>query len=300
MPTPLPPLNPLRAFEATARNGSLTKAASELNVTHGAVSHQIRALEQSLNVRLFKRTAGGLKLSKQGESFLPAISAAFEGIVSATALLTRPTSSGPLSVNCVPTLLSLWVLPRLGSFLEQYPEISLTFHASNDPRVLYQSSVDVGLFYGNGNWSDCWVRKWTDVEIIPVASPTLMNIRPIRSAMDLSSHILLHSDDGREWRTWLAAADATHIVPKRHIYLADARLAAEAALYGHGIALGDHISAAEFLTTGRLVTPLNLSVPAADSFYVCCRNENRLAPVVSVFIDWLFAQNLKSFPGATS
>lgn len=300
MPTSLPPLNPLRAFEATARTGSLTKAAGELNVTHGAVSHQIRALEQSLNVQLFKRTAEGLKLSKQGLSFLPAISAAFEGIASATALLTRPTSSGPLSVNCVPTLLSLWVLPRLGSFLEQYPEIALTFHASNDPRVLFTSTVDVGLFYGNGNWTDCWVRKWTDVEIIPVASPTLMNVRPIRGATDLSGHVLLHSDDGREWRTWLAAADATHITPKSHLYVADARLAAEAALYGHGIALGDHISAAEFLAMGRLVTPLNLSVPAADSFYVCCRNENRLAPVVSVFIDWLFAQNLKSFPGAPS
>lgn len=298
MPPSLPPLNPLRAFEATARTGSLTKAASELNVTHGAVSHQIRALEQSLDVRLFKRTAGGLKLTKEGLAFLPAISTAFEGIASATALLTRPTSSGPLSVNCVPTLLSLWVLPRLGSFLEQYPEIALTFHASNDPRVLYAANVDVGLFYGNGNWTDCWVRKWTDVEINPVASPTLMNLRPIRNIEDLAGHVLLHSDDGREWRTWLAAAEATHMVPKGHIYVADARLAAEAALYGHGIALGDHISAAEFLATGRLVTPLNLSVPAADAFYVCCRNESRLAPVVSVFIDWLFAQNLRSFPGA--
>lgn len=293
MANSLPPLNPLRAFEATARNGSLTKAASELNVTHGAVSHQIRALEQTLNVTLFKRTAEGLKLTKQGAIFLPAISAAFQGIASATALLTRPTSSGPLSVNCVPTLLSLWMLPRLGTFLEQYPEVRLTFHASNDPRILFTSNVDVGLFYGNGNWPDCWVRKWTDVEIVPVASPTLMNIRPIRTALDLSGHVLLHSDDGREWRTWLSAANATQIEPKNHIYVADARLAAEAALYGHGIALGDHISAAEFLTTGRLVTPLNLSVPATDSFYVCCRNESRLAPVVSVFVDWLFGQNLK-------
>src|SRR5687768_14629537 len=103
----LPPLNPLRAFEATARHGSLSKAANELYVTHGAISHQIRALEMSLDVRLFERTGQRLKLTAHGAELLPAVSSAFEGIAAATARMRRPTSSGKLAVNCVPALLSL-------------------------------------------------------------------------------------------------------------------------------------------------------------------------------------------------
>ncbi|MGB3386882.1 MAG: LysR family transcriptional regulator, partial [Pseudaminobacter sp.] len=104
----LPPLNPLRAFEATARHGSLSKAAGELHVTHGAVSHQIRALELSLGVKLFERVGQRLKLTAQGAELLPAVSSAFDGIAAATARMTRPSSSGSLVVSCVPALLSLW------------------------------------------------------------------------------------------------------------------------------------------------------------------------------------------------
>ena len=129
----LPPLNPLRAFEATARHSSLTKAASELSVTHGAVSHQLRALEATLKVRLFERSGQRLKLTAHGAELLPAVAGAFEGIAAATARLTRPTSAGALSVSCVPGLLSLWVLPRLGGFVTQYPNIRLNLIASNDP-----------------------------------------------------------------------------------------------------------------------------------------------------------------------
>jgi LysR family glycine cleavage system transcriptional activator len=115
----LPPLNPLRAFEATARHASLTKAAGELHVTHGAISHQIRALEQSLGVKLFERTGQRLKLTPHGAELLPAVSSAFDGIAAATQRLTRPASTGTLSLSCVPALLSLWVIPRLGSFTSQ-------------------------------------------------------------------------------------------------------------------------------------------------------------------------------------
>ena len=92
----LPPLNPLRAFEATARHGSLTKAAGELNVTHGAISHQIRALESSLKVRLFERIGQRLKLTPHGAELLPAVTTAFDGIAAATQRMTRPSSSGTL------------------------------------------------------------------------------------------------------------------------------------------------------------------------------------------------------------
>jgi len=286
----LPPLNPLRAFEATARHASLTKAAGELNVTHGAISHQIKALEQSLGVRLFERSGQRVKLTPHGAELLPAVSTAFDGIAAATQRMTRPASAGSLSVSCVPALLLLWMTPRLGSFMAQYPDIRLTLIPSNEARDIRSPQVDVCVLYGDGSWSDCWMRKWSGLELFPVVSPTLINNRPIRTCRDLADHVFLHGDDGREWHTWLAAADGLDLERGRRHHLGDARTAIEAAVHGHGVALGDSVTASTLLARGLLVAPFSLSVPAVDDFYVVCRNEMRSAPIVQLFIDWLFAE----------
>lgn len=286
----LPPLNPLRAFEATARHGSLSKAAVELNVTHGAVSHQIKALEASLDVRLFERRGQRVKLSPQGAELLPAVSSAFEGIAAATARMRRPVSSGSLTVSCVPALLSFWLVPRLASFTASYPGIELTLNASNDPGDIRSADIDVCVLYGDGSWTDCWLKKWSELELFPVVSPTLINNRPIRAVRDLADHVLLHGDDGREWHTWLAAADALDLGRRNEHHFSDARLSVEAAVHGHGVALGDTVTASTLLARGQLVTPFNLSVPAVDDFYVACRSDLRSVPIVKVFVDWLFAE----------
>lgn len=289
MPARLPPLNPLRAFEATARHGSLTKAAGELNVTHGAISHQIRALEASLAVKLFDRAGPRLRLTAHGAELLPAVSSAFETIAAATARMTRPTTVGALSVTCVPALLSFWLVPRLGGFTAQYPDIRLTLDSVNDPGALASPEVDVCILYGDGNWPDYWVRPWSKLDLFPVASPTLANSRPIRSVRDIGGHVMLHADDGREWHNWLAHADALELARGPQHHFSDARLAIEAAMHGHGVALGDTLTAASLLAKGQLVAPFNLAVPAVDAFYVACRHEARAAPIVQVFIDWLFS-----------
>jgi LysR family glycine cleavage system transcriptional activator len=286
----LPPLNPLRAFEATARHSSLTKAAAELNVTHGAVSHQVKALESSLGLKLFERAGLRLKLTPHGAELLPAVSEAFDGIAAATQRLMRPASTGALSVSCVPALLSLWMIPRLGSFTAQYPDIRLTLIGSNDAQDIRSPDIDLCLHYGDGDWNDCWMRKWSRLELFPVVSPTLINNRPIRTVRDLADHTLLHGDDGREWHTWLAAADALNLERGKRHYMVDARLSIEAAIHGHGVALGDTVTASELLARGQLVAPFSLSVPAVDDFYVICRNEMKAAPIVQVFIDWLFSE----------
>ncbi|MBA3449476.1 MAG: transcriptional regulator GcvA [Pseudaminobacter sp.] len=286
----LPPLNPLRAFEATARHGSLTKAANELNVTHGAISHQIRALEVSLDVKLFERAGQRLKLTPHGAELLPAVSTAFDGIAAATARMMRPCSSGALSVSCVPALLSLWLIPRLGNFTSQYPDIRLTLVASNDAADIRSPDIDVCVHYGDGSWTDCWLKKWSELELFPVVSPTLINNRPIRTVRDLADHVMLHADDGREWHTWLAAADALDLGRGQRHHMSDAHLAIGAAIHGHGVALGDSVTASGLLARGQLMTPFNLSVPAVDAFYVVCRNEVKSAPIAQVFIDWLFAE----------
>jgi LysR family glycine cleavage system transcriptional activator len=285
----LPPLNPLRAFEATARRGSVSAAARELNVTHGAISHQIRALEQSFNAPLFERGGKRLRLTPQGALLLPAVTQAFAEIAAATAAMTRPATSGELRVTCVPALLSFWMIPRLHLFTEQFPDVRLKLIASNDAANLHSPDVDVCLLYGDGSWQDCWTRLWSRLELFPVVSPTLLNTRPLRSIRDLRDHVMLHGDDGREWNTWLAAADAIDLPRSRQHFMSDARLSTEAALHNQGVALGDTITAGSLIARGELIAPFDLTVPANDAFYAACRSEVRAAPIVRVFIDWLFA-----------
>ena len=98
------------------------------------------------------------------------------------------------------------------------------------------------ILYGDGNWPDCWVKHWTDLELFPVISPTLLNNLPLRTVRDLRNHVILHADDGREWHAWLAAVDALDLLRARHHFMTDARIAIEAATYGHGVALGDSMT----------------------------------------------------------
>lgn len=285
----LPPLNPLRAFEAAARHGSVTRAAKELNVTHGAVSHQIRSLEATLKVRLLERGARRVRLTPHGAALLPTLSTAFEEIAAATARMTRPATGGDLVVSCVPALLSLWLVPRLGRFTEQFPGIRLRLLASNEAADVFDPDIDVCIRYGQGKWNDCWVSEWTEIELFPVASPSLLNTRPLRSVKDLAAHVILHADGGREWQTWLTAAKALELGRGPHHFMSDARLAMDAALSGYGVALGDNMTASRLMAGGSLVAPFDLAVPAVDRFYIACRSEAKAAPIVSVFIDWLFA-----------
>lgn len=296
MASRLPPLNPLRAFEATARRGAVSAAARELKVTHGAVSHQIRALEESLGMALFERGGKRLKLTPQGALLLPAVTNAFGEIAAATALMKQPETRGDIAITCVPALLSLWLIPRLNTFTDQYPGVRVTLIASNDPDHLRSLDTDVCLLYGDGNWPDCWTRLWSNLQLFPVASPTLLNSRPLRSVRDLADHTLFHGDDGREWNTWLAAADALDMVRGRQHFMSDARLSTEAALHGQGIALGDTITASNLIARGELVVPFDLTVPANDAFYVACRQSVRQSPIVKVFIDWLFAALEETLP----
>ncbi|QCI99997.1 LysR substrate-binding domain-containing protein [Agrobacterium larrymoorei] len=285
----LPPLNPLRAFEATARRGSVSAAARELNVTHGAISHQIKALEESLGAVLFERGSRRLKLTAQGALLLPVVTQAFGSIAAATALMARPATSGKLTISCVAGLLSFWILPRLNSFAERFPDINVTLLASNDPSALNDANIDICILYGDGKWPDVWSSLWSEIHLFPVASPSLLNTRPLRSIRDLQDHVLFHGDSGREWNTWLTAADASAIQIRRQHFMSDARLSTEAALHGQGIALGDTITAGGHIAKGDLIVPFDLSVPAGQGFHVACRPEVREAPIVSVFIDWLFS-----------
>jgi len=286
----LPPLNPLRAFEAAARHLSMSRAAKELHVTHGAVSHQVRSLEKALKVSLFMREAGGLTLSPQGSALLPSISGAFGSISEAVSLLTAPSTEGDLVVSCLPSLMAFWLMPRLNRFSDRHPGVRLKLIASNDKRLVLSPDIDVWMTYGGGSWPDRDSERWLQATLFPVCSPALINSKSVRTVEDLRNHTLLHADDGREWGNWLNAAGAPELACGARHVMSDAHLATLAAIHGHGIALCDSVTGTDLLSEGRLIMPLDLTIPAPEAFYIVYRRELRRAPIARAFIEWLLAE----------
>lgn len=290
----LPPLNPLRAFEAAARNLSMSRAAGELGVTHGAVSHQVRSLERRLSVKLFVRDGNTLHLSPHGSALLPSVSRAFESIAQAVTLLMAPSTAGDLVVSCLPSLMVFWLLPRLDRFSQRHPDTRLQLISSNDKRRVYAQDVDIWITYGREAWPDRDSELWFEPSLFPVSSPALINKRPLRSVEDLRSHTLLDAYDDREWNDWLGAAGVPELACGARHLMSDAHMATLAATYGHGIALCDSLTATDLLSEGRLVVPIDLAIPAPASFYIVYRHEIRHAPIVRAFIDWIFNEILTS------
>jgi LysR family glycine cleavage system transcriptional activator len=286
----LPPLNPLRAFEAAARHLSMSRAAAELNVTHGAVSHQVRALEKTLKTVLFIRDGNALKLSPQGETLLPRVTAAFASIIDAVAELTQPSAEGDLAVCCLPSLMTFWLMPRLNRFAQRYPGVRLKLIASNDKKRVNAQDIDIWITYGVEAWPNRDWKLWLEPSLFPVCSPALINARPIRGLDDLSGHALLHADDGREWNTWLSAAGLPELATGSRHVMSDSQLATLAAIHGHGIALCDDLTGVDLLAEGRLVVPIDLKIVAPEAFYIVYRRELNRTPLVRTFIDWLFAE----------
>ncbi|MGE0006629.1 MAG: transcriptional regulator GcvA [Parvibaculaceae bacterium] len=286
----LPPLNPLRAFEAAARHLSMSRAAAELNVTHGAVSHQVRALERALKTELLVRDGNALKLSPQGEALLPRVTLAFASITDAVAELTQPTAEGDLAIACLPSLMTFWLLPRLNRFAQRHPGVRLKLVATNDRKRVRTQDIDVWITYGVEAWPNRDWRLWFEPSLFPVCSPALINTRPIRTVDDLRGHALLHADGGREWTTWLNAAGLSELnIGSRHV-MSDAHLATLAAIYGHGIALCDSLTGVDLLAEGRLVVPIDIKIAAPEAFYIVHRREIGRSPLVRTFIDWLIAE----------
>lgn len=286
----LPPLNALRAFDATARHLTVVKAADELSVTPSAVSHQLRTLEEALGVQLFTRNKTRLKLTSHGEALLPSVRAAFQMIASAAARMGDTAMVGDLVVSAPVGLSSRLITRHIGEFLTAHPDVRFRLIASNDDKEVYSPSVDVCIRYGTGIWPDRQVRLLSPVEIFPLCSPALINgPQGVRTPDDLKHHLLLCEDGGAEWTRWLLAAGA-RTDGFRMTEMGNFHLAIEAALHGQGVALGDSLLAGDDLAEGRLVRLFEQSVPARHAYYVVCRHEVGESPLVAGFSEWMLSK----------
>lgn len=291
----LPPLNALRSFEAAARHLSFTKAAAELHVTQAAVSHQIKTLEEALGVKLFRRLNRSLLLTEPGQGYLPAVREALDKLADATERLTRQDETGILTVSALPSLASIWLVPRLHLFLEANPDIDVRLDASDRLADFAAGDVDVALRYGRGTYPGLYAERLMTEDIFPVCAPSLPTPeRPLSRPEDLKHHTLLHDDLRLDWRMWLMAAGVEGVDPKRGLTFNASDFVIRAAIEGQGVALGRSALAADALADGRLIKPFDVILEADYAYYFVCAEGDIDRPKVRTFRDWLFSDVVRN------
>ena len=290
MPRRLPPLNALKVFEAAARSESFTRAAEELHVTQGAVSHQIKALEATLGIKLFIRERQRLTMTEAGREYLAVVRDALDRIALGTERLVRRQSSGVLTVSTSPDYAAKWLVHRLDRFAEAHPGIDLRVSATTHRVDFVREEVDLAVRHGDGNWPGLEVvRLWSE-QLFPVCSPKLVSGRNrIAKASDLLKFPLLRLEDWKTWERWFEAAGVAD--PKPHgPVLNRASMLIDAAADGQGIALARTSLAAWDLINGRLVRPINVSLRVFNTYWIVCPKATSALPKIATFRDWLLAE----------
>jgi LysR family glycine cleavage system transcriptional activator len=289
----LPSLNGLRAFEAAARHLSFTEAASELNVTQTAISHQIRRLEEELGIRLFIRQNRALALTPQAKAYLPGIRAAFDDLRLATNRLLRRDDGPVLTISTLASLAAKWLLPRLSAFQEAHPGIDVRITTSTALVDFKTGDVDAAIRYGRGYWPGLRADWLMADQLFPVCSPALLNSdKPLRCPEDLADHVLLHASGGTEddWRLWLTAAGLSPQISKHPGVTFDLSLmTVQAAIDGIGVAIGRTSYVEADIAKGRLVVPFKVTLPADAGFYLVSPEARTDSPKLAAFRNWLRA-----------
>jgi LysR family glycine cleavage system transcriptional activator len=288
----LPSLNGLRAFEAAARHLSFTLAASELNVTQTAISHQIRRLEEELGIRLFIRKNRALALTPQARDYLPGVRAAFNDLRLATDRLLRKDDDKVLTISTLASLAAKWLLPRLTAFQEAHPGIDVRITTSTALVDFKNGDVDAAIRYGRGNWPGVRTEWLMADEVFPVCSPALLaGKRPLRVPEDLRDHVLLNtSTNSDDWRQWLTAAGLPSDISKQPGITFDLILmTVQAAIDGIGVAMGRTSYVQDDIAKGRLVVPFNIALPADAGFYLVSPEGAAEPPKLKAFRQWLVA-----------
>lgn len=298
MARPLLPLNALRAFESAARHLNFSRAAGELFVTPGAVSQQIRLLEEAVGGPLFLREARGLQLTDLGRASVPLLREGFDRLMDASALLREPPRRRQVSVSVTPSFAAKWLMPRMEDFHTAHPEIEVWISADMEPVDLHEGTVDLAVRYGPGVHDGHPTERLMTETVLPVCAPRFMKgLHPIVSPADLVHHPLLHdvsadADPSRpDWAMWLKARGIRHTDPRRGSRFNQSSLLIEAAISGHGVALAKRTLAQADLSAGRLVAPFpDGSEAVGFAYHVIQPRDRPASPSASAFVAWLKRQ----------
>jgi DNA-binding transcriptional LysR family regulator len=277
----LPSLTALRMFEATARHASFTKAAAELHVTQAAVSHQLRALEEQLGIRLFQRSTRRLSLTPAGQRLLPAVSDAFETLSRAVADIGR--GERLLSITTTPSFGARWLAPRLGRFAAANPDIELSVRHSTTVLDLAREGLDFAIRWGKGQWPGVTAELIGPSAITLVASPAYAKRLGLKRPADVARAALLHEENREDWTEWLLVAGLDRALARRGIIFDDENALIQAALDGQGLALMARSLAEADLKAGRLVSPFDLTFAEGYGYYLVYETETLKRPKNAAF-----------------
>jgi LysR family glycine cleavage system transcriptional activator len=296
MHTASPPLNALRAFEAAARHLSLTRAALELNVTPGALSHQIRGLEDHLGLKLFKRGVRSIALTAAGKALYPGLQAGFLHIRDALASVKRATDAHVLVASTPPGFTSKWLAPRLYRFSAAYPEIDLRVSSSLNNANFATDGVDVAVrnLPIDAAQNEAYeVEKLIDLSLAPVCSPALVEKYGVLTPDVLKGVPLVHDESLSAraavptWADWFAAAGVRDAEVSHGLRFSSADHAIDATVEGAGVLLAFDALAYDDLRTGRLVMPFAMTLPSGRCYSFICPKNRREFANVRAFRGWL-------------
>jgi LysR family transcriptional regulator of beta-lactamase len=279
------PLNALRAFEASARHLSFTRAAIELNVTQAAISHQVKTLEERLKVTLFKRLPRGLRITEEGEALLPVLREAFDRVADTLERFEGGHYREVLTVGAVSTFAVGWLLPRLGDFQAQHPLIDFRLSTNNNRVDIAAEGLDYAIRFGDGAWHGTDAMRLFDAPLSPLCIPDIA--RTIRKPEDLASQTLLRSYRADEWASWFDAADVE--VPRlmtRSVMFDSSLAMIEAALQGAGVALAPPLMFQRQLREGSIVQPFAIQT-SKGSYWLTQLKSRTATMAMKSFTHWI-------------
>ena len=290
MPRRLPALNALKAFEAAARYESFTRAAEELFVTQGAVSHQVKALEEELGLKLFARERQRLVITEAGREYLSVIRDALDRIAVGTERLVQRRSAGALTISTSPDFAAKWLVYRLGRFAEQHPDIALRVSADMHHVDFAREDVDLAVRHGEGDWAGLHAERLAAEQLFPVCSPKLLGGRRRLRPADVRKFPIIHLGTHKDWARWLDAAGVTGVDLSQGLVLNRAAMLIDAAVDGQGIVLARTTLSAWDILAGRLVRPFATSLRLSKTYWIVCPQAAAMLPKISKAREWMLAE----------
>jgi LysR family glycine cleavage system transcriptional activator len=297
MQKPMPPLSALRAFEAAARHLSLTRAAEELHVTPGALSHQIRGLEDLLGVKLFERRVRAIALTAAGRQLYPGLKTGFGHIRDAVAGLDAAHASNILVVSTSPGLTSKWLAPRLYRFSADFAEVDVRISSTLTNANFETDGIDIAV---RNMASDAAPdpalesEKLVDISMIAVCSPGLLEKHGgVKNAGDVARLPLIHDESlnprvrAPNWKEWFEASGVTGVDLRRGLHFNTSDHALDAAGEGAGVLLAQNLMAYDDLRTGRLIIPMKLALPSGRAFHLVWPKGRRPSRAAEGFRRWI-------------
>lgn len=281
------PLSALRAFESVATHLHMGKAGEDLGVTQGAISHQIRSLEERLEVQLFSRAHNKLTLTPAGNRLYSSVKTGFDVLLDGTRNLQPNDLEGPLVIACTHTIATNWAAKNICEFFQHYPTIDITIREIKPRQKTIPRDIDVAICYGEPDKDDRQIIKLSHPPLYPVCHPSLLrNRKPTQNPIDITNFTLIH-DHQVSWNRWLREYGVSPEVTQSSIRFPNTSQALTAAKLGFGVALGNSLETQELIREGQLMRLLNKPIAEEKCYYLLTQNNQNKMLKAQIFEEWI-------------